>query len=145
MKQASDGALVLLDFQLVCVGESQYDVGYFIMWSFSPEDRRKYEIPLLTSHHRRLVEAGLDERTYPLELFILRYKYLTPLSILKVFLAGQKIGVTGKDKYILPLLSSAMEAFIADHGWPRTNWERSVELRTRLLEKYASCKKDTRD
>ena len=56
---SAGGAAILLDWQLTGKGRGAYDVGYFLISSLAPAQRRSMERALVTYYHARLLRLGI--------------------------------------------------------------------------------------
>lgn len=59
-----EGDAVLLDWQFAGKGRGAYDLGYFLISSVDPSQRRKIERGLVALYHAELLQAGVTD--YPL-------------------------------------------------------------------------------
>lgn len=57
-------SLVLLDWEVVGVGNGAQDIAQYVISHMSPEDRRQHETQLLQEYHRTLLQHGVKDYSY---------------------------------------------------------------------------------
>ena len=57
---SGDGSAVLLDWQFMGRGRGTYDVGYALISSMHPKERKREETRLLSDYHAALIRLGVD-------------------------------------------------------------------------------------